>query len=1161
MGDEKLFINDVENLQAVGEAGSATQVNSIGTNNGSVTYSTVYIQGATVPAALTDDYLSDFQKAAAREEWDDAGKVIRPLVQPESFAAYDGDRKRSIGSSYLSYCWTTSAYQEGIDWYDALSDTDKELKELSAWHSLICFLSGNEALKRQARDKIFGAILSYPDNPTIQAVAVESQEAELSQKAAENIANWLDDKDKTSNQHYHYALSSLAAYAFNQKDYALAKRAIAPLLDTQRQKVNNLKISLFALHIEINEIIKDGSVIEGVHLPIKKYKQLSAIEGKVQAIVDATNKEGYSYLDAINTLASVNALLYKPTKAIDLYEQLTLSSLPIGCIRNLLNCYQEAGDYKSALVLIESLPESDQKELAHFHTVVLFNLDEWEKASKVQPDSLPDSTIFNSESTNPLSDIEDFHYASQIAVHRYRAGGEQEKKASVEYLTSYRAADIREQLTKATSLCLCGNHKTAINIFDSIFKEVGAGFGPAFCNFMAALEKEKSRREMKLWYDQFDNGAPIESYLPLKLAHLNYIHVTQNSKKLKKAIETVLGKINDNDALPFKIYWLQVNMQQREWEMEFHKYIRKWGFRPKGHLSYRLTYLTILSHTLPPEDTLPEWYRLIHENPRRGEVLEAYQLAILNHISKNDDLQWEQHKVVSNHSAVELSDGKRILIDDDFIDISKVSEIYSSEDELAVDLIGKGVGDEISNEAIGEVTITSIYSPQLWAYRYAQTELPKRKSPGQLHQLSLPETGSDDEKVKPIFDLLKESAEAQERLEGFIIDKHLPCLTALSFRGGALKGWLHLLIKNHEKRISTSSTIDDDTANKISDLKYAVIDLTVLGSLVFLSQQNDVLRRLWGDVAVVPSITREINYEKHLAQSSGNEGMYASWDLDNDRLRLEDKTQGEKDHWINLCNEFLELTENGHITELESIPAFEFEDEDKKILECIDQTTRDTLIACHGHKDRFLVTDDANLQAFAQRFDIITVSSLQVMQLRTEDHHITKDEFSKHFVNLNTGLYLSEVTPTYVLTWLMKQDESAEYFEFVCRNLIPVPSKTQQNIEILSILMTLYLRAEDQKLGAEYILSNILSSITDDGIDIVTIIRFIKLMLKEMPENLAMKGVSCLLRLTNCKTPAGYSTAGAIEYLFEVGEMLSKADLRAMIYLKLLPRQMEKAGL
>ena len=730
MREVELFCNDVGSMQVVEEANAPVHQSSttIVEKGGQVQqqFTQINMLGSTVPVGLTEDYLKDFQHAIARENWGDAGKIIRPLIQNEAYKLYETERKKAIGCSYFSYCWLTSSFQEAKDWYENLPVGDAELKELAAWNALLTFeFSDNSATKEQARNKILGALLSYPDSPTIQAIGIDSRDQELSERASNNIAPWLSDENITCNPEYFYSFSSLSTYAFNLGDFELSRRAIQPLHNAKKTGVNSLKVSLLLEHINLKEMLSDNSVVQGVHIPIAIYKALVPIEAKLQSIVDAAEAESYIYVNAIDSLASVNNLLYKPNKAIELYEHLDMQDLPLSCYTNLLNCYQEVGDYKAAIELIESLPVNIKDHFSHFYTVALVNMGDWDKARELQPEGVPESYFFDPSSTVLLEDIESFHYASQIAVNRYRNGDESDKKRAVAYLEAYKPENVSDQLSKATSLCHCDNYQAAIKIFDEAFKDIGAGFGPAFCNFMTALEKNKNRREMKIWYAQFDKDAPIEAYLPLKFIHLNFIHTTQSSKKLKKAIETVLDKIDDSEALPFKIYWMQLNRQEKGWGKDFNDRIKVWGMNPKGSLSDQITYLTILSHSLSSNQVLPEWYKLIHKYPRKGDVLEAYVGVVLSYITLDENLSWEEYDKVTNSSAVELSDGSRLVIDDKLCNTSRNSETYSSDDELATDLIGKKVGDIIFNDVLDGVKITAIYSPFLWAYKFAQQELPK----------------------------------------------------------------------------------------------------------------------------------------------------------------------------------------------------------------------------------------------------------------------------------------------------------------------------------------------------------------------------------------------------------------------------------------------------
>ena len=407
--------------------------------------------------------------------------------------------------------------------------------------------------------------------------------------------------------------------------------------------------------------------------------------------------------------------------------------------------------------------------------------------------------------------------------------------------------------------------------------------------------------------------------------------------------------------------------------------------------------------------------------------------------------------------------------------------------------------------------------------------------------------------------MLKESAETRQRIEDFIFDKNLPCLTALSYQGGVIKGWLNLLLKKNERRLAVNCSLSDGTLQQIKDRQYAVIDLTVVSSLTFISNQSSLIHKLWGSVAVVPTTMRELNYQKLQAQSGGDSGMFAGWDLNNNRLTLYEKDAAEKSNWVELCDETLSLVDNNQLIELESIPAHEIDDhENVKILELMDVTTRDTILACYGYKDRFLVTDDPHLEAFAKRFNIVTVSSLQLMQHRMLADHFSRDEFSKHFVALNSGLFLSEVIPTYVLAWLLKQNEKREYLEYLCDQLLPYPMREYQNIRIMSVLIALYLRDKDNKIGAEVVLGKLINGMTDNGSHIVTIVRFLRFLHAYLMDD-SEKAQALVLRLTNFKTPCGLSTKAAVDYVFSLGNKLSMTDPEAFYHLKLLPEMAKNA--
>lgn len=1128
-------IGNVENLQVVqGEHASAHQNNAPLVNKGLIENKQIYnfLQGVYVPDSLTKSYLSEFFNAVAREQWDVAHKAISPMIEPETFSHYENDRKKTIGSCYMNFCWVNGRDVELAEWYMSLQEDDQKIGELHAWNLLYQISKATEDPKRE-RKQLQGLVLTHDDNADIQAIGAIAGYVDIADAAIENITSWLGDESRLQDDNNYHPFMTLARYALEEEQYDLAERAVQALQKMELGVISSLNVSLYHEYIKIEQLLNKETFIQGLHIPIDTYKQLSASTAELEKIVKSARENNFDFMNAVHTLASVHAILFKPKKAIELFLSMDREKWHSGSIINLLNSYQMVGDYKAMIELIENLPEQQQHELSNYHALALVNVGEWERAEELKSEKLPEVEIFNPESRIPLSDIENFHYSSQIAVHRYREGTEEEQATSVEYLKSYSTTDNKSQLIQAESLLFCKQYKPAVDIFRGVFEETGAGYGTAFTNFMYALGHEQARTDLRYWYGKFDEGAPIEAYVPLKMAQLNFIHWTQSSKQLLPAIQTVLNNIDDKDALPFKTYWLQVHRQAKRSHTKYVERVRSWGNRPKGTLIEQLRYLTVLSNTMPSSVVLETWYELIHENPRNPEVLESFLFAIFNYLSTENELDWQEYAEVQDKSYVQFSDGSRVLIDNEYFETSRAPDLYSTEDEVASELLGKKVNDVVVFDG-EEKTISEINTPYLWAYRYAQSELPRRRKSTAIRKLEIPKEDSERQ-FDNLYAELKSSAEAVKKLEGFVFNNHIPALTAMSYRGPALSGWLHLLVSEYESRISVTTSLDEPALQSISAMKHAVLDLSALSSLVFLTKEPTVVSSLWDEVAVVPSCAREVHYEKERNQTKATSVGTLSWDLDANAPVRHDHNDDLQKTWLELCDEVHNQIDQGNIQEIDSVPALELpEGDDRRVLQALEVSTKDSLLACYSYDDRFLVTDDPNLQIFAKRLGIVSVSTVQLMQYRMESGFISEDVFSKHFMNLGTGFVLPNETPVKVLNWIINQDYSSDYCDYMLNRVIPAPNTSIQNIRIILTLIETFLVRRKVK-GAEYVLGYLLRKMTAEGEDIDTVLRILA-HASEIPDKAVKDSVySNIIRLSGTKTPVGYSITAALDYLLAKG--------------------------
>ncbi|WP_257275583.1 hypothetical protein [Endozoicomonas sp. SESOKO4] len=512
--------------------------------------------------------------------------------------------------------------------------------------------------------------------------------------------------------------------------------------------------------------------------------------------------------------------------------------------------------------------------------------------------------------------------------------------------------------------------------------------------------------------------------------------------------------------------------------------------------------------------------------------MKAYLFAIFNYLSTDNALDWQEYAEVQDKSYVLFNDGSGVLIDNEYFDTSRAPDLYSTEDEVASELLGKKVNDVVLFDG-KDKTISEINTPYLWAYRYAHSELPKRRKSAAIRKIDVSE--NSDSQFDNLFAELKNNAESVKMVEGFVFNSHIPALTAMSYQAPALSGWLHLLVSEYESRISVTTNMDLSSLQSISAMKHAVLDLSALSSLVFLTKEPAVVSSLWDEVAVVPSCAREVHYEKERNQAKATSAGTVCWDLNATAPVRHEHNDDLYKQWLELCDEIHSQIDQGNIQEIDSVPALELpEGDDRRVLQALEVSTKDSLLACYGYNELFYVSDDPNLQNFAKRLGIISISTVQLMQYRMESGFITEDVFSRHFMNLGIGFLLPNETPVKVLNWIIDQDYSSDYCDYMLNRVIPAPNTSVQNLRIVLTLIENFLINRKVK-GAEYVIGYLLRKMTTNGEDIDTVLRILA-HASEIPDRAVKDNVySNIIRLSGTKTPVGYSITAALDYLLARG--------------------------
>ncbi|WP_067584887.1 tetratricopeptide repeat protein [Endozoicomonas ascidiicola] len=1064
---------------------------SFGNLNGNFTRNEVSVYNDVqkiVPKNISEELLADFFDAFVRNDWEQAHKHIKPLVNLESFCSFDPKRRKSIGNTYLNFCWIRKNHVEALEWHSSLPDEIQLVTEFRAWKTLI----DRDANDSDVTDTLKGLFWIEKSNPTVLSVLMESGIDELQEPVAEVLRAWLEDNEKTSSSDNYYAFTCLAEYESEKQNFEQARKALDAIRHhTEEGVYNSLKFRLFYAQINFTEITSNPSLIECIHLPISLYAPLRAIEDEVQDIVQKYRELNFHQVNALDTLAVIKSLLYKPEEALEIYKDLEVQELPTEIITHVLGCYQEVNDYEAIVNVIESLSEEKQSKLNNYWTLALISLGRWDKALEVCPLDAPERKLIDSELTMSLEDIDDLYYSMQMAYHKYNAAADDEEKKSscIEFLLGLTPQKLRYRITRAYYLFQCEQAEVAIELYEEIFTEVGAGYGRAFADFMYALQQTNLRKRSDFWFSKFSNETPLEAYMPLKHHHLTFIQITKNIAAFKKEIEKTIGKIPEKFALPYRTRWIQATLQHKNWKQQVQDKVQKWGLWPEGRLNDQLDYLRVVSHCLEPEEVFPEWYKQILEQPREADLLENYILYILSLHGKNATFDWTYTgDVVQDKCAVELSDGEILVFDTEASSISKVSDVLSSDIRYAQDFIGKSVGDTVSDN----LTIQAIYSPYLWAYKYAEKQLPKYKDSDRFHQISVPKNGTPEEMLAPLMDLLKQKADYIAGIEQTIFDNKLPYLTVMGHIANNVQAWNTFLTKDTDQRFGFSYSIDQHLLYSLKGKTKAVLDITVLVGLGILYGKPDLIQKLWPEVAAVSQAIQQIFYDREEAIGIQPNNMTMGWDRALNAPTKSSHSEESVQKYISNCSVIIEAYDEKKITAIDSVPAHEITDADKKLIEILEASSRDSLLACYGHEDRFFVTDDPNLASLSQRIGITTLNSCQLMFMMYANKVIDLDEFSEWFIISSTGGLNAESVAGVVLEWLMeKEDYNQRMFEKTLEKLLPDPALTISNMRFLVDILDKQSDKETLTDSQQHVIEHLLQRMTSNGKDAVTLERIL----------------------------------------------------------------------
>ncbi|CAN0407826.1 unnamed protein product, partial [Discosporangium mesarthrocarpum] len=81
----------------------------------------------------------------------------------------------------------------------------------------------------------------------------------------------------------------------------------------------------------------------------------------------------------------------------------------------------------------------------------------------------------------------------------------------------------------------------------------------------------------------------------------------------------------------------------------------------------------------------------------------------------------------------------------------------------------------------------------------------------------------------------------------------------------------------------------------------------------------------------------------------------------------------------NSAGAVINLVDRGVIKELPSIPKDDPPEEARKIIPLLDETTKDSLLACYGNENIILCSDDPILAGFASSLETTCVNSYQLL--------------------------------------------------------------------------------------------------------------------------------------------------------------------------------------